>query len=367
MGVADVQPLQRFTLFQTFRTVDILAEGRFQHLQIFAGGKGLQIADHGAGDNDVFQAFHAGNEGGILQILVVADVHEPNILQILEVFAAAVRQIVGGAENLRVTHGGGSAADTDPPDHLGAVPVVVPELCHDLVGDLAVFQNESLAVGKQIQCRPNFAFSLVADLHIFNVNFLLGSGKNRAEEVKAVVDDHIGGGLLQGLHILLGQLAVPFPVGQDDFFQRGQHGELLHSFIQLPGGHGGQVKLRGVLFVNLPQQFHLIAESDVGEAAAQSFHLFQSQLRPAQYNGGQLGQMREVRCQGVKIKVLRAQRQLGGIRSKGCRSQRHTVVHIQVRQPLQKLFQHEIIAALTGIHLLKVRKVGCHPFNILVS
>ena len=38
----------------------------FQHLQILTIGKGLQVADHGAGDDDVFQTLHAGNKGRIL-------------------------------------------------------------------------------------------------------------------------------------------------------------------------------------------------------------------------------------------------------------------------------------------------------------
>ena len=60
LSIADVQPLQSRALGKGRQVRQIAAIGKLQKLQIFAAGKGCQILDHGAGDDNGFQVRHIG-------------------------------------------------------------------------------------------------------------------------------------------------------------------------------------------------------------------------------------------------------------------------------------------------------------------
>ena len=140
MGVADVQPLQRFTLFQTFRTVDILAEGRFQHLQIFAGGKGLNqsIALARAGLS-VYHAGLIGEDGEFLLETLKADGVDTRFVgRISGRGGHTVIQVDKNAQNAILLFGGSNRAIT--PDYADGV------LEHFSAGDLLLLQNEISAL-----------------------------------------------------------------------------------------------------------------------------------------------------------------------------------------------------------------------------
>ena len=239
VGIADVQHFQTFTVCQRREVLNILAEGDFQELQLLAVFKGRQILDGRTGYDDVFQVGHSRHKGNCVQEFIVADVHKLHIFTVNQVMAVIIYQAVHSPDGLSIRQAAAALAEVHPPDHLGFVPVVVPDFGQNIIGHLAVFQHEAAAILHQVQRKAHFLFPFVADFRILDVHFLVGGGDGLAKEVKAVMEFYLRSGVHQGFDVLLGQLADAFGVVQLHTFQVWQHSQLFRYLPDAIGGQGG--------------------------------------------------------------------------------------------------------------------------------
>ena len=169
----------------------------------------------------------------------MADVHVFDILAVAHGAAGFVGNIVNRPEGIGIGEQIVSAVHTvvDPPDHLGAVPEVLPDFCQHFIVQAAVVQNEPLAVIQHRQSPADFRFAFVADFLIFVFHGFISGGQGLAEEGKAVVEGHPLGGILKLGHILQSQAFSQFHIGQ-----MGEKAQLLTGFRYLAGSHGGQIQ-----------------------------------------------------------------------------------------------------------------------------
>ena len=363
MGVADVQHLQAFAACQRSQILNIFAESNLQEFQFLAVCEGCQILDGRAGEDAVFQIGHARHKIAAIQPFVVSKVHETDILAVIQVLAVIIHQVIGAADHLRIRQGA-AAAEFHTPNYLGLLPVVVPDLCQNIVGDLAVFQHEALAVLQQIQRQPDFCLALVADLGVLDVHLFIGGGDGGAKEIKAVVEDNLRCRFLQRLGILLAQLADFLTAGKIHIGQIGQQRQLFADFRHTVGGQVRQIQLCGLGIVLLAQNIHRTGDGDIGIGRPQFFHLFQRDLRGLQPDGLHIGQMDQVFRHGGKVVVADFQYQLGAVRGKGLAAQGHLVNHFQLRQPGLENLQNTIVPAFRRIHLLQSREILHQQFHV---
>ena len=279
----------------------------------------------------------------------MSHVHEPHILAVDQILGVLVRQLVGAADDLGIGHAA-SAAVGNTPDHLGLVPVVLPELRHALIGDFAVFQHEAAAIFQQIQRQTGFRQSLVTDVHVLDVNLRgLGGGKGLAVEVEDVVEGRLRGSLFQGLDVLLCQAAGAVGFHQLHAGQPGKHTQLFAHARHIPGTDSGQVQLGGVHGVLRAADVHRAVDGDVPKGRFQLVDLFQGQLRLFQRDLLHVGQILEILHQRIVVIVPHLQRQLGDLRREGLASQIDFVKNLAPGQLLLGGFQNRVIAASGGV------------------
>ena len=275
----------------------------------------------------------------------MAEVRVPDILTIDKVCAVAVEQIVYRPHNLRVGHGG-ALTEGDPPDHLGPVPVVIPDLCQDLVAQAAVFQHKPFAVGQQIQRGPNLPFSAVADALVFQHHLFHIGGQGLAKEVKGIVKYHAGCGGDDGLGLVLGETRGAVRAAELHGFQLRQQGQVGADRFQIGIGQLGKVQLLGIAFQLLAQDFHGVGEFDVRESFLHGPEVFQGQIHFPQPNGFYLMQEEEPLFQRIQVKGSRVQYQLPGIRQGHRWAQGHRIVYGDLRHFRLQLLQGRIIVAV---------------------
>ena len=248
-------------------------------------------------------------------------VHEPHVLAVDQILGVLVRQLVGAADDLAIGHAV-AAAVRHAPDHLGLVPVVLTELRHALVGDLAVFQHEAAAVLHQIQRQPGFRQSLLADVHILDVDFRgFGGGKGLAVEVEDIVEGCRRSCFFQGLDVLFCQARGAVGFHQLHAGQSGKHSQFFAHARHIPGTDSGQVQLGGVHGVLRAADVHRAVDGDVPKGRFQLVDLFQGQLRLFQRDLLHVGQILEILHQRIVVIVPDLQRQLGDLRREGLASQ----------------------------------------------
>ena len=276
-------------------------------------------------------------------------VHEPHILAVDQILGVLVRQLVGAADDLAIGHAA-AAAVRHAPDHLGLVPVVLTELRHALVGDLAVFQHEAAAVLHQIQRQTGFRQSLLANVHVLDVNLRgFGGGEGLTIEVKHIVERGFRGSLLQGLDVILGKTAGAVGLHQLHAGQSGKHGQLFADTRHIAGRNAGQVQLGGVHGVLRAADVHRAVDGDVPKGRFQLVDLLQGQLRLFQRDLLHVGQILEILHQRIVVIVPDLQRQLGDVRREGLASQIDFVKNLAPGQLLLGGFQNRVIAASGGV------------------
>ena len=351
LGKADVHHFQLLALRQRGEVFNIAAEGRLEEFQLFAVGERRQVRDIGAGNDNGFQLGHSLQEGEVRKEghIVVSYVHEPHVLAVDQILGILVRQLVGAADDLAIGHAA-AAAVRHAPDHLGLVPVVLTELRHAFIGDLAVFQHEAAAVLHQIQRQPGFRQSLLADVHILDVDFRgLGGGEGLAVEVKHIVERGFRGSLLQGLDVILGKTAGAVGLHQLHAGQSGKHGQLFADTRHIAGRNAGQVQLGGVHGVLRAADVHRAVDGDVPKGRFQLVDLLQGQLRLFQRDLLHVGQILEILHQRIVVIVPDLQRQLGDLRCEGLASQIDFVKNLAPGQLLLGGFQNRVIATSGGV------------------
>ena len=172
-GIAQIQILEAVAAGQRRDIGDLRTIGKLQPQKALAVFEAIQGGDGTAGKDQRLQLGHILNKAGIRKGIVVAKVRVDHIFQVFQRTTGAVCDVFHTPDDGIVGEGRISAADTeaDPPDHLGAFPEVLPELCQDLIIQAALIQNKTLAV---IQDRQRFAqlgLAIVSDFR-FLINDL---------------------------------------------------------------------------------------------------------------------------------------------------------------------------------------------------
>ena len=351
LGKADVHHFQLLALRQGGEVFNIAAEGRLKEFQLLAVGERRQVGDIGAGNDNGFQLWHSLQEGEVRKEghIVVSYVHEPHVLAVDQILGVLVRQLVGAADDLGIGHAA-AAAVRHAPDHLGLVPVVLTELRHAFIGDLAVFQHEAAAVLHQIQRQPGFRQSLLADVRILDVNLRgFGGGKGLAVEVEDIVEGCRRSCFFQGLDVLFCQARGAVGFHQLHAGQSGKHTQLFAHACHIPGTDSGQVQLGGVHGVLRAADVHRAVDGDVPKGRFQLVDLLQGQLRLFQRDLLHVGQILEILHQRIVVIVPDLQRQLGDVRREGLASQIDFVKNLAPGQLLLGGFQNRVIAASGGV------------------
>ena len=364
LGVADVQHLQALAVLQRAQVCDIAAVGDFQDPQVLARGQGAQVLDGGAGNDQHLQALHAGEEGRVVQILVVAEIGVFHILQILELGAVAVLQVIDAADYLRIRQAG-AVSEIDPPDHLGPVPIVLPELDQHIAAQSAVLQHEALAVGQQVQGQPDLLLAAVADALLFQDHLFHVRGQGLPVKVEGVVEDGLGGGGNDLLGLLLGKSAVPVFIAELYGLQVRQLPQLGGGLLQSVPRQRRQVQLLGGAFVLPAQNIHGVGEVDVREGLLEALELFQGQGHFGEGHGFHLMQKQQPLLQGVQVKGALAQLQLRSVRQSHRGPQADGVADGHIGQRLLELLQSRVVIAGRGIDDLQLREIGLQQPDII--
>ena len=304
MGITDVQHLQIGAVSQRRYIRDVFTEGSLQQLQILTAAEGLQALDGRTGNDNIFQALHAGNEVAGIQPFIVADVHILGIFTIDQIVTVIVHQIVDRADNFRIRQSAALAIGHTP-DNLGPATVVVTDLCHGLVGDLTVFQNKTLAILQKIQSIADGLLPFITDFGILDMNLFIRGGQGIAVEIKGEIKYHIGHSFHQILHILQRQgtnalLRIQIHTGQ----QR-QLLDLLRCQNGIIRSHTGKIQLGGIRFILNAQNLHSMGDGNLRICSPQLIQLFQRQCRIRQFQRLQLGQIDQIGHQLVEITILR--------------------------------------------------------------
>ena len=297
----------------------------------------------------------------------MADVHKLHIFTVNQVMAVIIYQAVHRPDDLSIRQAAAALAEVHPPDHLGFVPVVVPDFGQNIIGHLAVFQHEAAAILHQVQRKAHFLFPFVADFRILDVHFLVGGGDGLAKEVKAVMEFYLRSGVHQGFDVLLGQLADAFGVVQLHTFQVWQHSQLFRYLPDAIGGQGGQIQLSSLGVVLLAHQFHGTGNVDCFIGSFQLLHLLQGQLRHFQVDELHLRQVHQIFHQCIQGVVSIFQRQLRGVRWEGFSAQVHRIGNCAVRILTLEGFQLGVIMAGRSIQGLQVRKIFAQNVHIFLG
>ena len=289
-GEAEIQIGQTLAGRKAVDVFQLVAVGQLQPGQLLAVFKAYQFLGGAAGGDHHLQIGHTADEAQVSQILVVTDVHVFDPFAVFHGAAGVIGHVVHRPEGVRVGEQIVPAvhAEIHPPDHVGAIPEVLPDFGQHLVVQLAVVQDEPLAAVQHRQSLTDLAFPFVADGLVFVDDFLVGGGNGLAEEGEAVVEHGVGGGVLEFCHLLEGLVIAQGHVGQP-----GENPQLAAGLRHLLVREQGQGQGGGIRGNILPQQGNSVFQGDIRIGTAQGFHLLRRQIYRADGNGGQIGQIFE--------------------------------------------------------------------------
>ena len=281
----------------------------------------------------------------------MADVHVFHIFQIFHGAAGVVGDVVDRPDGVVVSEGVVAAvlAEVHPPDHLGAVPEVLPNLGEDFIIQLAVVQHEAAAIVHHRQRPPQFRLAFVADGLILVNHFLVGGGEGLAEEGEGVLEGDVGCGILQRCHILQGKAAAQF-----HGLQIRQHSQLFAGLTDLGGGHAAQVQLGGVQGNILGEQGDGVIQLHIRIGFQQRVDLLRGQVHGGQGNGGKLGKILQILQQQFVSKAARLQHYRGSLVADLRAAQGDGVGHVHLGMLLHIFQNGGVAGAAAEIYGLQV-------------
>ena len=295
----------------------------------------------------------------------MTDIYIPGILAVDQILAVVVHQVIGGADDLRIGHGA-AAAEFHTPNQLGSVPVFLPDLGQQVIGDPAVFHHEPLAAFHQIQGCTQVIDAVIADVLAVDLHFLVGGGELHAVEIEGIVEGRLGRGGLQQLHIFHGKLAGAVFLRQLHKGHIGQHGQFFRHFCHLGRLQIPQIQLRHPVVILPAQDLHSAGKGDIAVGGPQLGDLLIGQLRHLQLHGLHLRQVDQIGHHGDEIIIPVFQHQFGGIRSEFLTAQGDLIQQIALRLLGLQQFQHRIVLAAGCIQGLQIREVFQDQAHILL-